>query len=98
MRIKDKDELKQTLNKKFNSIYQFLKLKYPDKEKRYSPIYKDYLTLLKDEKFREKYFYLYPDYLIRYEKPIFPLQYWDDGYFIPLEGDDDTEYETIEYF
>ena len=98
LRIKDKDELKQTLNKKFNSIYQFLKIKYPDKEKRYSPIYKDYLTLLKDEKFREKYYYLYPDYLIRYEKPIFPHQYWEDGYFIPIEGDDDTEYETIEYF
>mgnify|MGYP001033453489 CR=1 FL=1 len=97
LRIKDKDELKQTLNKKFNSIYQFLKIKYPDKEKRYSPIYKDYLTLLKDEKFREKYFYLYPDYLIQYEKPIFPHQYWEDGYFIPIEGDIDTEYETIEY-
>ena len=97
LRIKDKEELKQTLNKKFNSIYQFLKIKYPDKEKRYSPIYKDYLTLLKDEKFREKYFYLYPDYLIQYEKPIFPHQYWEDGYFIPIEGDIDTEYETIEY-
>lgn len=98
LRIKDKDELKQTLNKKFNSIYQFLKIKYPDKEKKYSPIYKDYLTLLKDEKFREKYFYLFPDYLIQYEKPIFPHQYWEDGYFIPIEGDIDTEYETIEYF
>lgn len=97
LRIKDKEELKQTLNKKFNSIYQFLKIKYPDKEKKYSPIYKDYLTLLKDEKFREKYFYLYPDYLIQYEKPIFPHQYWEDGYFIPIEGDIDTEYETIEY-
>lgn len=100
LRYKNKDELKQTLNKKFNSIYQFLKLKYPNKEKRYSILYNDYLQLLKDEKFREKYFYLYPDYLIKYEKPIFPLQYFEEGYFIPLEGedDDDTEYETIEYF
>lgn len=93
-----KDDLKKTLNKKFNSIYQFLKLKYPNKEKRYSPIYADYLTLLKDEKFREKYFYLYPDYIIKYEKPIFPFQYFDEDFYIPTENEeDDAEYETIEY-
>ena len=92
----------KTLSEEFEKIklhdFKLYFEEYPDKEKRYSPIYKDYLTLLKDEKFREKYYYLYPDYLIRYEKPIFPHQYWEDGYFIPIEGDDDTEYETIEYF
>lgn len=100
LRYQYKDELKQTLTKKFNSIYQFLKLKYPDKENKYSEYYKNYLTLLKDEKFREKYFYLYPDYLIKYEAPIFPYQYFQEGCCIPIDDKDDNEFESevIKYF
>lgn len=99
-RYKYKDELKKTLNKKFNSIYQFLKLKYPEKEKRFSKYYNDYVELLKAEKFREKYFYLYPNYLIKYEAPLFPFNYSPYNPYFPYDEKDDEEFEgeITEYF
>lgn len=99
-RYKYKDELKQNLNKKFNSIYQFLKLKYPNKEKRFSKYYNEYTELLKTEKFREKYFYLYPDYLIKYEAPILPFNFSPYNPYFPYDEKDDQEFEgeITEYF
>ena len=99
-RCRYKDELKQTLNKKFNSIYQFLKLKYPQKEKRFSKYYNDYVELLKTEKFREKYFYLYPNYIIKYEAPLLPFNYSPYNPYFPYDDTDDEEFigEVTEFF
>lgn len=99
-RYEHKEELKQNLNKKFNSIFQFLKLKYPDKEKKFSIYKTEYLELLKAEKFREKYFYLYPDYLIKYEAPIIPFDFSPYNPYFPYDPKDEQEFEgeIIEYF
>ena len=51
------------VNKKFNSVYKFLITKFPDKEYRYSKLNEDYRAQIKFEKFREKYFYLYAEYI-----------------------------------
>ena len=63
LQLDDKPELRDIVNKKFNSVYKFLITKFPDKEYRYSKINEDYRAQIKFEKFREKYFYLYDEYI-----------------------------------
>lgn len=63
LQLYDKSELRDIVNKKFNSVYKFLITKFPDKEYRYSKINEDYRAQIKFEKFREKYFYLYDEYI-----------------------------------
>lgn len=63
LQLYDKSELREMVNKKFNSVYKFLITKFPDKEYRYSKINKDYRAQIKFEKFRERYFYLYDEYI-----------------------------------
>ena len=48
--------------------------------------------------FVQREYYSNAGYIIKYEKPIFPFQYFDEDFYIPTEDEkDDTEYETIEY-
>lgn len=59
----DKPELRDLVNKKFNSVYKFLVTKFPNKAHRYEQINKDYRTHIKFEKFRARYFFLYDEYI-----------------------------------
>lgn len=71
LNINDKIQLRQTIDKKFNSIYKFLIAKYPSKSENFEKINEQYRKLLKDERFRIKYYYLYPSYTEDYPEDLY---------------------------
>ena len=64
--IPDKTQLRKDIDKKFNSIYKFLHTQYNSYAKEYEHINEEYRKIIKDEKFRSKYYFLYPPYVENY--------------------------------
>lgn len=64
LNISDKTQLRENIDKKFNSIYKFLHTKYEADSEKYEPINEKYRKILKDEKFIEKNYFLYSSYAI----------------------------------
>ena len=66
LNINDKIQLRESIDKKFNSIYKFLIVKFPTKSEKYEEINETYRQVVKKEKFVSKYYYLYPNYVENY--------------------------------
>lgn len=65
--IYDLEDQKKNINKKFNSIRNFLINHYPEDLEVYEPTFVKYQKILDNEKFRKKYCFLFPNPPIKYQ-------------------------------